>query len=88
MTKIRLTTPKSHSLEDIKNVVMSFASEHPDVINRWISIEKKDKIEDDELKEILLFARSFLKNNYEYDSELAFPWALLDMRTIIRQNYL
>ena len=81
---IFLSTPKTHTMNDIKEIVAAFALENPETYEAWVAIEGEPRGEDGELRDVHRIVRAFLIANYERDNDLALSWAFMDMRTCVR----
>lgn len=86
---MRLTYPKSHSSDEIHDMVVEFKNANEDTFNEWLGIERKGRdIEIGELSEIQGVVFKFLQSKADVTSHMALVTAWMDMRTEIRKRIL
>ena len=86
---MRLTHPRSHTSDQIYDIVVRFKSKNESIFEEWVGIERKDRnIEIGELSGIQETVFKFLQLNADVDSHRALVDAWMDMRTEIRKRVL
>lgn len=82
---IRLTYPiKSHETEDLRLLYEEFKRTNPDVFETWRHIETKNRISGpEELKDVHMSIREFLKARVEWESDASLTGAFADFRRLI-----
>jgi hypothetical protein len=86
---MRLTHPRSHTSDQIHDIVVSFKRSNESIFKEWVEIERKDRdIEIGELSEIQEIVFKFLQSKTDVASHRALVTAWTDMRTEIRKRML
>lgn len=82
--RIRLTYPKSHSVDDLRQLYKDFQIERPEVFKKWKLLEEnwRDGNESD-LPPISNEIHNFLKLHTDWDSLDAIISATLDFRRLM-----
>ena len=86
---MKLTYPRSHSSDEIYDMVAEFKSADERTFNEWLEIERKGRdIEIGELSEIQGIVFKFLESKADVVSHMALVTAWMDMRAEIRKRIL
>lgn len=86
---MKLTYPKTHSPEDLRDLLEEFKSKNPSVYSEWVDIERSpDRIAKDELHAPQIALYEFLRSRVDHDGSLALMDAWMDMRGLIRRDNL
>ena len=78
--EIHLTYPKTHSLDEIWQLLDKYRERHPDVFADWIEIERRGEWSDDPLAEINRHGIHFLMEHTKWDGLMALSCAWSDWR--------
>ena len=81
---IRLRYPKSHSREQILQLLEEYRREHPEIITAWIQIERADDWSDDPLVEIHRHGIHYLVKHTQCNDYTALSNAWFDWRGKVR----
>ena len=93
---LKLTYPRSHTLEEIKPLLIEFLSNHPEeaiaIRNRmhWYSVNPGSLYDgeyiDSVFTDVSIKLSSSLKSRIEYDNNSALTYAFADLKTLIKNE--
>ena len=93
---LKLTDPRSHTLEEIKPLLIEFLSNHPEeaiaIRNRmhWYLVNPgcfyDGEYIDSVFTDVSIKLRSFLKEKIEYDNNSALTYAFRDLLSLIESE--